>query len=54
MSHCRFHNTLMDLHDCEESMGEEISSIEEATARIRLIRLCIDIAENYDPDDFAN
>jgi hypothetical protein len=24
MSHCRFRNTLTDLHDCEEHMGDRV------------------------------
>jgi hypothetical protein len=49
MSYCRFRNTLEDLQDCEENMGEtdELSD-EETYARKRLIALCKQIADDYE------
>jgi hypothetical protein len=46
MSYCRFRNTFSDLLDCFENM-EEGCSEDEARARIRLIKLCQRIVENY-------
>ncbi len=50
MSHCRFHNTLLDLRDCFEQIEEECSLVEHK-ARRRLIQLCWDIAANYCDED---
>lgn len=47
MSYCRFRNTCGDLSDCEEHMGDDDLSREEEYARKALIRLCIDIAEQW-------
>ena len=47
MSYCRFHNTLLDLHECYENMDDTDLSEYEADARIRLIKLCMEIAEGY-------
>ena len=48
MSYCRFQNTLSDLHDCQEHMGEADGlGHEEEQARLRLIRLCKSIADEY-------
>lgn len=44
MDHCRFTNTLEDLRDCYEHMDDEDLSEAEAKARLRLIKLCVDIA----------
>lgn len=46
MSYCRFRNTLKDLIDCEENMGN-CESEEEKQAEKKLIALCKEIAENY-------
>jgi len=48
MSYCRFRNTVKDLRDCYESMGndEELSE-EETEAKEELIKLCVDIAIDY-------
>ena len=47
MSYCRFQNTAPDLRDCVDNMNEDDLSFEEYRARHRLIRLCVEIAENY-------
>lgn len=47
MSYCRFQNTLSDLRDCYESMDHEDLSQDEAQARIRMIRLCQEIAHDF-------
>lgn len=46
MSYCRFQNTLGDLQDCYDSMGEELSA-EEERARKRLIKLCGNIWHDH-------
>lgn len=49
MHYCRFENTLSDLRDCYEDMEESDSmSTEEKRARKRLIKLCRDIANDYE------
>ena len=48
MSHCRFRNTLEDLRDCQSHMEDERLSPEEAEARNRLLRLCQQIANDFD------
>ena len=47
MSHCRFQNTLLDLRDCADHMDDTDLSRDEASARIRLIKVMVDIADNY-------
>lgn len=47
MSHCRFHNTVGDLRDCYEHMDDKDVSDEEYRERQRLIRLCVQIADDY-------
>ena len=49
MSYCRFRNTVTDLQDCYDNIGETESK-EEEVAEKRLIELCRLIAENY-PED---
>lgn len=45
MSYCRFQNTVNDLQDCADAIEEtDDLSPEEARARIRLIKLCQQIA----------
>lgn len=58
MSYCRFHNTLQDLYDCQSALEEfiqngenEISSAEERREAKRLIELCKDIADSFEPED---
>ncbi len=52
MSYCRFQNTLHDLEDCVNQMTgqteeeEELSS-DEKRARMQLIQLCVDIADEF-------
>jgi len=48
MSYCRFHNTLLDLRDCEEHLWDEDLSEDEERARARLIRICISIARDIE------
>lgn len=54
MGYCRFRNTLSDLRDCEESDGmyepDEMSE-EEQRARRALIRLCKQIATEFEDDE---
>ena len=50
MSYCRFVNTLGDLQDCEDHLEDTDLSEGEERARLRLVRLCRQIAEDY-PDD---
>ena len=48
MSYCRFRNTIPDLLDCENSMDDdEFLSEEESSARKRLIKICVRIADDY-------
>lgn len=49
MSYCRFRNTVLDLDDCWNNMDslEPDDNPEEFNARLRLIRLCCEIALNY-------
>ena len=52
MSYCRFENTLSDLQDCYDALGEmgdyekELSE-SEAEAATGMIRLCRRIADDY-------
>lgn len=48
MSYCRFENTLEDLVDCHEALGEEGTlSASEKKARKGLIELCKDIVNDF-------
>lgn len=48
MSYCRFRNTLSDLRDCQEWMGETGDLDEaEAEARLRMIKVCRQINDHY-------
>lgn len=51
MSYCRFQNTLKDLRDCYENFDDTVSP-EEAKARERMYKICQQIVENFDPQDF--
>ena len=51
MSYCRFHNTAADLEDCQEHMDDEGLSEAEKRARTELIRLCHQIAADFEIDD---
>lgn len=54
MSYCRFQNTLTDLQDCADVIGDvDDLSEEEASAREGLIRTCRQIVE-YVGDEFAD
>ena len=48
MSYCRFTNTLQDLHDCYENMDDDKLSEEEAKSRKKLIKLCRDLAADFE------
>jgi len=51
MSYCRFRNTIKDLFDCYEHLDEIDDLVEgEEDARIQLIQLCCEIAEEYGED----
>lgn len=47
MSYCRFTNTLSDLIDCYEHMGDDDLSPEEQKAKDRMIEKCKEITEEY-------
>lgn len=48
MSYCRFTNTANDLRDCVEQMDDpEALSKEEAAARLRIIRMAVQIAGEF-------
>ena len=48
MSYCRFHNTVISLRECKEAMDEEKElSQSEAKQKENLIRLCIEITDDY-------
>jgi hypothetical protein len=49
MGHCRFTNTLADLKDCQEHLDDKLSP-EETKARQHLIRLCSQIAGDYESE----
>jgi len=56
MSYCMFENTLNDLRDCYEvlaihKMGDDIESESEEKSRKRLIKLCHDIAADFDIEE---
>lgn len=48
MSHCRFHNTLMALRECQEHWDDDLSP-EELKCKIRLQKIINMLAE--DPED---
>lgn len=52
MSYCRFQNTVRDFQDCVNAMNEglELSS-EEQRSFIRMVKLCREVAENYEGMD---
>lgn len=51
MSYCRFRNTLLDLLDCSHYLSERIDDAEEKQARIKLVDLCKQIAEECEGDE---
>ena len=51
MSYCRFYNTYHDLVDCKNALcNEDISSNEEKRYAKKLIELCKEITENFEPE----
>ena len=52
MSYCRFENTVSDLKDCYDNMDTTDTSPEENKARKRLFRLCKQICEEFEYEDF--
>ena len=58
MSYCRFYNTLIDLEDCKNALEDfldndenVISSEEERRKAKKLIEVCHEIADSWDPKD---
>jgi len=51
MGYCRFRNTLPDLQDCYDNLWEKVSK-EEHRSRVWLIRLCKDIADEVDDEEW--
>jgi hypothetical protein len=51
MGYCRFQNTVDDLADCQDHLDDELTSKEEERARKRLIRICKEIASDFEEDD---
>ena len=48
MSYCRFENTVQDLRDCYENMGEvDEGNLHEVRAREQLVTLCFLIVTEY-------
>lgn len=50
MSYCRFQNTLEDLMDCQEYFDKRLSG-DEMYARRKMLRICKQIAKEYDLDN---
>ena len=53
MAYCRFQNTLKDLRDCQNAMWDEaVGEMEkdERKARLRLIKLCREIADEFEDE----
>lgn len=54
MSYCRFQNTLNDLRDCRDALMEmgdyekELAE-DEARAAKRLLRICRELADDFEP-----
>lgn len=51
MAYCRFENTYPDLKDCYDSLqSKDFSELSETEQkyRSRLVKMCKDIAEEYD------
>ncbi len=54
MSYCRFQNTIEDLRDCRDAlmeMGDYEKELddEEARAAKRLLKLCRELADDFEP-----
>jgi hypothetical protein len=54
LSYCRFQNTLGDLRDCSDHILDTGLSKEEARARRRLVDVCQDIVDAFEPDDMED
>jgi len=59
MSYCRFENTLQDLRDCFDALREYSATelMEEANeyekrSIVQLIKVCKEISDDYDPENF--
>lgn len=50
MGYCRFQNTVKDLQDCYEHMDDSDLSPEEQEARKWMIKMCGDIATDYEEE----
>lgn len=50
MGYCRFRNTLEDLRDCQDHLGDELDDKEEIRARESLIYVCRQIANDCQED----
>ncbi len=50
MGYCRFENTVPDLEDCQEHLFDEDLSPEEERSRNALIRICKEIATDFEED----
>lgn len=51
MSYCRFENTFGDLDDCYEYLFDNNLSNREKMYRDRLVKLCKQIASEYEEED---
>jgi len=61
MSYCRFENTSRDISDCIEALNkadwdikeiqENASSEQEARGMRRFVKLCIEVAENFEGEE---
>lgn len=51
MGYVRFSNTLEDLRDCWDHIFDDDLSDEEERARQRLIKLCKEIAAEFEDDE---
>ena len=52
MSYCRFQNTAKDFQDCVNAMNEGLElSKREQESFIRMVKLCREVAENYEGMD---
>lgn len=47
MSYVRMENTLRDLQDAEEHLGDRDLSVSERQARENLVALCVEIAQRW-------
>jgi hypothetical protein len=53
MSYCRFENTYRDLMDCYHNINNNDLSKGENEYRERMIKICQDILDEYDPNSFV-